>query len=516
MAPSQEPITIGMVGSGSMGGGMGLLFSEHGDRVGVYDVASASLDLAVKNAQKLDIPMLRCDTLKQLVEAFDTKKNGHRVFMFSLPHGETVDLVLSELLPLLEDGDVIIDGGNEWYEETERRQGLCLTKNVHFVGTGVSGGYQSARHGPSMSPSGTREAFEKVRPRLEKWAAKDRDGKPCVTYIGPGGSGHYVKMLHNGIEQGHLSILAEAHHLLHWTAGLSNDEIADIFDEWNGTKELESVKGEGQVGGQGKELADNFLIKLGADVMRFKKGDGLDLKEGIVDGIDDKVTQDIDNSEGTGVWSIRELAAQHIAAPTIAAAHQLRLISGPKGERLRSAKQMRVPKPARMGDDVDRKQFVEDVRLAVYGGILGAFVQGMRIVAAASEKFHWNLNYAEIIGIWRAGCIIQSGAIADILQSLYVKDPKCVNLLESPEVASELMKTYESLKRVCKVGIESDSVIPSIDATLGWIKAIGGEDLPTNFEETELDAFGDHMYDLKSERKPDAVKGAHHTEWKST
>lgn len=486
MASSQDHITIGMVGSGSMGGGMGLLFSEHGDRVGVYDTASASLDKAMKNAEAMKMPMLRCDNLKQLVDAFDTKKNGHRVFMFSLPHGKTVDLVLSELLPLLEDGDVIIDGGNEWYEETERRQGLCLTKNVHFVGTGVSGGYQSARHGPSMSPSGTREAYEKVRPRLEKWAAKDRNGKPCVAYVGPGGSGHYVKMLHNGIEQGHLSILAEAHHLLHWTAGMTNDEIADVFDEWNGTKALESVTGEGQVGGEGKELNDNFLIKLGAEVLRFKKGDGLDIKEGIVDGIEDKVTQDIDNSEGTGVWSIRELAAQHIAAPTIAAAHQLRLISGPRGERQKVSQQIRLPKPSRMGDDFDRKQFVEDVRLAVYAGILGSFVQGMRIVAAANEKFHWNLNYAEIIGIWRAGCIIQSAAIADILEPLYVKNPKLANLLETHEVASELKKTYDALKRVCRIGIDSDSVIPSIDATLGWIKAMGGEDLPTNFEEAEL------------------------------
>lgn len=478
----------------------------------------------MKDAKNLNIPLLECSSLQELVNSFDTKKNGPRIFMFSLPHGSPVDSVISELLPLLDQEDIIIDGGNEWYEETERRQGLCLTKNVHYIGTGVSGGYQSARYGPSISPSGTREAYEMVRSRMQKWAAKDRDGRPCVAYIGPGGSGHYVKMIHNGIEQGHLSILAEAHHLLHWTAGMSNAEIADVFDEWNGTKELENTEGEGSVGGAGKELMDNFLIKIGAEIMRFKKGDGLDMKAGIVDGIEDKVTQDIDNSEGTGVWSIRELAAQHIAAPTIAAAHQLRLISGPKGERDNVSHAMKLPKPARMGKDLqrhdeghgfDRKAFIEDVRLAVYAGILGAFVQGMRILASASANFHWNLDFATIIQIWRAGCIIQSEGISNILQPIYEQTPKLTNLLENEQVAAEFKKCYEPLKRVCRLGIESDSVIPSLDATLSWIKSVGTAELPTNFEESELDYFGHHNYDTKAEHAGDPVKGKHHTEWKS-
>jgi len=476
------------------------------------------LNKAVDDGENIGIHLIRASSLEDMVASFDTGKNGPRVFVMSLPHGPAVDKVLDELLPLLSPGDIVIDGGNEWWEETERRQGKCVNRNVHYVGTGVSGGYQSSRHGPSISPSGTTEAYAKVEEKLKKWAAKDGKGNPCVCYVGPGGSGHYVKMIHNGIEQGHLSILAEAHYLLHHTAGLENKAVADLFDEWNGTNAKGGEDEKAGEGKEGKELYDNFLLKIGAEILRFRHGDGLDMKKGIVDGIEDKVTQDVDNSEGTGVWTLREIAGRHVAAPTIAAAHQLRITSAFRRTRLKAHEALDLPLPKRLGDDksFDQKEFLKDLRLAVYAGILGSYVQGMHIIAQASEDQHWNINYANVIGIWRAGCIIQSDGISDILQPIYTENPKLKNLLENPKIAQELRKSYDALKRVCKISLESDSITPALDATLSWLKQAGCDSLPTNFEEAELDYFGDHQYDTKDEAALDPKKGKHHTEWKST
>jgi 6-phosphogluconate dehydrogenase (decarboxylating) len=291
------------------------------------------------------------------------KKNSPRVIIMSLPHGKPIDDVIEQLEPHLNEGDICIDGANEHYQATERRQERMKKKSVAWIGMGVSGGYQASRRGPSMSPGGDKEAYEKVKPLLREWAAKDKQGRPAVEWVGPHGAGHYVKMLHNGIEQGELSVLAEAYTLLRHTLNIPNKEIKDIFAKWN----------------ESGELCDNFLVELGSLIVGFTEGDGLKDKAGIVDDIDDKVTQDIDNSEGTGVWSVAEASLRHVSALTIATAHFLRLISANKGERVKIRKMLQVPRVVEHPNAKDKERLIEQIRLAVYGSFLCSFVQGLNV-----------------------------------------------------------------------------------------------------------------------------------------
>lgn len=358
-----------------------------------------------------------------------------------------------------------------------------------------------------MSPGcNKKETFETLRPLLEKWAAKTKDGEPCVEYIGPGGAGNYVKMLHNGIEHAHLSIISETRALLHHQLGMSNDDIADLFESWY----------------KDGPLRGNFLIGIGYKGLRFKRGDGITDERGIVEGIEDKVTQDVDLSEGTGTWSTREIADRHVAAPAIAASHQLRVISADKGERLGVVKNLQIPQPSKSDVKPD-KEFLKMVEKAVYGCILGAFVQGLDIITRASEDQKWNVSLATCMRIWRAGCIIQSDAICEFLLPLFEPfgPSKPLNILQSiPEVAKALRETYDPIKQFYRIAVDTDAVAPAISATLEWLKAVGGERLPTDFEELELDYFGHHNYDIAGKTefgKPGVTsghkKGSHHTEF---
>ncbi|WVW82463.1 6-phosphogluconate dehydrogenase (decarboxylating) [Kwoniella bestiolae CBS 10118] len=505
-------IEIGIVGSGSMGGGMTLLFSQNGSRIGCYDYdkdAVRKLMDEAKEDENVDEKLVHGFTsLEKMMKAFPKgsgDKKQPRIVVLSMPHGKPVDGIQKDLLPLLDEGDIVIDGGNEWWEETERRQAIAKEKGIEWVGMGVSGGYQSARHGPSMSPGCTKEAWEFLKPYLEKWAAKTPEGEPCVMHIGPGGSGHYVKMIHNGIEHAHLSILCEVRALLHYQLGLSNDEIANLFESW----------------WKSGPLRGNFLVGIGFKGLRFKEGGGIEhAKDGIVEKIEDKVTQDVDLSEGTGTWSAKEIAERHVAAPAIAAAHQLRIISSDKFERIKVADNLNLPQPSKAKeaklDEAEKGKLLETVQTAVYGAILGAFIQGLDIITKASQDQRWNISLATCIKIWRQGCIIQSDAIAEFLLPLFEKFPPSepINLLKSiPEIAKELAKTYDAQKKLYSIAIETDAVAPALGASLEYIKAINCRDLDTNFMELELDYFGHHNYDIKGKTEKGHEKGKYHTEF---
>lgn len=502
-------VEIGIVGSGSMGSGMTLLFAEHAYTIGFYDYKKEAVEKVLKQAQDTDSVDIKLvhgfSSLEKLVKAFPkgagTDKKKPRVFVLSLPHGKAVDGILDEILPLLDEGDIIIDGGNEWWESTELRQKKAKEKGVEWIGMGVSGGYQAARHGPSCSPGGSKAAYDIVEPFLQKWAVRTPNGDPCVMYMGPGGAGHYVKMIHNGIEHAHLSILCEVRALLAYQFGLSNDKISDYFEKWYK---------------QGP-LRGNYLIGIGYKGLRFKEGDGIEDQRGIVEGYEDKVTQDVDLSEGTGTWSTREVATRHVAAPAIAASHQLRIISSDKYERLDVVKNMKLPQP-RPGklDEKEEQDMMKTVEQAVYGCVMGGFVQGLAIITKASADQEWGISLANCMKIWRAGCIIQSDAICDLLlpklENFGPSEPK--NLLQSiSEVAKELAGTYQAVKKLYSFAIEADAVAPAIGATLEWMKAVSGKNLPTDFEEMELDYFGHHNYDIKGQAEPGHEKGKHHTEF---
>ncbi|KAL4804314.1 nucleoside phosphorylase domain-containing protein [Aspergillus unguis] len=481
---------IGIVGAGNMGSMMAFAMSEIGLDVSIWDVKNENVDELLKSAKNTNY--------KGKIEGFYdiskfTKslegKGERKIFLFSITHGDPADSVLGMIKNDLKKGDIILDGGNENYRKTERRQSEVEKIGVSWIGLGVSGGYQSARRGPSLSPGGDKEALDLVMPLLEEYSAKDsKTGEPCVTRIGPRGAGHYVKMVHNGIEGGMMSAVAEAWALLHYGRGLGYEEIADIFEKWNN---------EG-------ELRNNFLLEIGKDLLRVKKtpqgdgkGEGVSNSGGyVLDDVLDKVVQDDDNTEGTPFWSIMESALRHVSSPTLATAHYLRVASGDRIERLEVAKKLDLPSPTPIRGMKDIEAFKEHLRQAVYASFLASFCQGLELIARASEDEGWDIDLGKCLQIWRAGCIIRSEGIADILQPAVSGNKKIKNMKYIDKVSQELNKTYTSLKEIVIASTDSDHYIPAISATLEYLKYTGGTNLPTKFMEAEMDFFGAHSYNL--------------------
>jgi len=510
--PTQHFKRIGVVGAGNMGSMMVFAFSEIGLDVSVWDVSKSNLDQLMTNVRASKDIKTKVEGYHDIDEFTRSLEGGgdRKLFMFSITHGQPADSVLSMIKKDLKKGDIILDGGNENYRRTERRQKECKEIGVSWIGMGVSGGYQSARRGPSLSPSGDPEAMKLVMPLLEAYSAKDKKtGLPCVTAIGPAGSGHFVKMVHNGIEGGMLSTLAEAWSLLHYGLGMNYDEIGDIFEQWN--KE--------------GELRNNYLIQIGSEICHVKrtpqgdhKGEGVSDKDGyVLDDVLDKVVQDDDNTEGTPLWALMDSAFRHVSAPTLATAHYMRISSGNREERLKVAKKIQVPSPKPIERIKNRKEFVEHLRRAVYVAFLSSFCQGLEIISRASLDEGWNVDLGKCLQIWRAGCIIQSEAIADILQPALSADKQLTNIKFIDKVAQELHKNFESLKQVVIESIMSDQYIPAISATLEYLKYEGGTKLPTKFMEAQMDFFGAHAYNkpgVPGEDPGPVKKGPHHYEWR--
>ncbi|KAE8314820.1 6-phosphogluconate dehydrogenase [Aspergillus transmontanensis] len=485
---NQQFKRIGIVGAGNMGSMMAFAFSELGLDVSIWDVKKENVDQLLESAKDIK-GQGKIEGFEDIGE-FTQSLEGQgerKLFIFSITHGDPADSVLSKIKHALKKGDIILDGGNENYRRTERRQKECEEIGVSWIGTGVSGGYQSARRGPSLSPGGDEKALELVLPLLERYAAKDRKtGQPCVARVGPAGSGHFVKMVHNGIEGGMLSAVAEAWSILHYGLGLKYDEIGDIFDEWN----------------QKGELRNNFLLDIGADVCHRRKspegdgkGEGIgDKNEYVLDDVLDKVVQDDDDTEGTPYWCVMETANRHVSAPTIATGHYMRIASGNRAERLRVAEKLHMPKPKPIEGIKDRRLFIEDLRRAVYCCFLSSFCQGLELIARASDDEGWNIDLSKCLQIWRGGCIIQSEAIADLLQPLLKKDVHYTNLKDIDEIARELKQNFDSLKRIVIDSTVFDQYIPAISATLEYLKYAGGTMLPTKFMEAQMDLFGAHAY----------------------
>ena len=509
--PVQTFKRIGIVGAGNMGSMMAFAFSELGLDVSVWDVRAANVD-QIKGWANED------QNRKGKIEGFynideftkSLEQAPKKLYLFSITHGHPADSVLKMIKHDLKPGDIILDGGNENYRRTERRQGECDQLGVHWIGMGVSGGYQSARHGPSLSPGGDAKALELVMPLLELYAAKDKKtGKPCVTGVGPHGSGHYVKMVHNGIEGGMLSTIAEAWSILHNGLELNYDEIGDIFAKWN--KE--------------GELRNNYLVSIGADVCHTKrtaqgdyKGEGASRDNGwVLDDVLDKVVQDDDDTEGTPFWSIMDSAARHVSCPTLAAAHYLRIASGNREERARVAKKMQMPIPKPMEGVKDKAIMIEKLRRAVYCSFLASFCQGLELIARASIDEGWGIDLGKCVQIWRGGCIIQSEYIADLIQPELSEDKKLTNLKFIDNVSRELHQNMGPLKEIIVAGTLTDQYMPAMSATLEYLKYEGGLTLPTKFMEAQMDFFGAHAYNkpgIPGEDPGPVKKGPHHYEWR--
>jgi 6-phosphogluconate dehydrogenase len=510
--PVQQWKAIGVVGAGSMGSMMTFAFAELGLDVSVWDIEGKNVDKVMDHVksskQQFKGKIVGFKKIDEFVHSLEGN-GGRKLFMFSITHGNPADSVLAQIKKDLKRGDIILDGGNEYYRRTERRQEELRPLGVSWIGMGVSGGYQSARRGPSLSPGGDRQAIQEALPFLELYSAKDKKtGKPCVTYIGPGGSGHYVKMCHNGIEGGMLSVVCEAWAIMHNGLGMSYDDIGDVFTQWS----------------KSGELRNTFLLDIGADICHRRKtaegdgrGEGVDPADGyVLDDVLDKVVQDDDNTEGTPLWSIMETAFRHVSAPTMAAAHYLRISSGNRGQRLRVAKKLDIPpsKPLQVGD---KKAFIETLRRAVYASFLSSYCEGLELIARASADEKWNVDLGKCIQIWRAGCIIQSEAIADMLQPVLAQDVQIMNIKLIDEVSRDLHANYGALKEIVLRCVEVDAYVPCLSASLEYLKYESSVMLPTQFMEAEMDYFGSHGYwkPCKPGEDPGKVKkGPHHYEWK--
>ncbi|KFA70263.1 hypothetical protein S40285_09411 [Stachybotrys chlorohalonatus IBT 40285] len=490
-----NPQKIGMVGTGSMGSGMALLFAEHGCNVFFYDPNEENVDKLMQDAKSIGIDkkIMAKESYKAICQA--VKEDGNGIFFFSTPHGNPIDKSIEGMKDHLSKGDILVDCANEHFANTERRQRELDPHGVKYIGCGVSGGYQSARSGPSFSPGGDREALEMITPFLERLAAKDNKDRPCVKPVGPGGSGHYVKMIHNGIEQGMMSVMAEVWSLLSRGLGLNHEEIGKVFRSWN----------------QDGPLHDCFLISIGADIMTTKNDAG----DYVLDQIRDKVVQDVDESELTGNWSCEETMSLHVPAATIVSAHMFRYESAFADQRSSSKAASGRTDEMEHINTGSKDEFIKLVHRATYFCFLSCFAEGLDLMRAKDKKENWNLNYSNVLQLWRGGCIIQADGIIDLLDNMY-KDPhhNPDTIMANASIDKELNENFSAVKCVVLKAIQADLSVPAMSQSLERYKYTVSTTLPTQFMEAQLDYFGNHKFDTWKESPGKPKTGQHHFEWK--
>jgi len=398
--------------------------------------------------------------------------------------GAPVDSTISNLLKFMEPGDIIIDGGNEWYENTERRMKECEEKGILFMGMGVSGGEEGARKGPAMMPGGPREAYDAIAPVITRVAAQV-DGGACTTYVGPRGAGNYVKMVHNGIEYGDMQLIAEAYDILKTVGGLTAEELAEVFDDWN--------KGELQ----------SFLIEITAQIFKTPndKGSGA-----LVDYILDKT-----GMKGTGKWTVQQAAELSVAAPTIEASLDARFMSGNKDQRVAAEAFYAGLGLAAAGADrpaVDKKQLVEDVKAALYASKVCSYAQGMNIIKAKSAEQGWGIALGEMARIWKGGCIIRAQFL-DRIKQAYDRDADLASLLMDEAFAKEIIARDAAWRRVVSTALAAGVGAPGMTASLAYFDAFRRGRLPANLVQAQRDYFGSHTY----QRTDDPSGEWYHTVW---
>ncbi len=466
-------MAIGMIGLGVMGRNLSLNIEEKGFSVAAWDAWPKPVDdfVAASKGKKIE-------GFHELADFVKSLRKPRRIIML-VKAGDVVDKTIAKLLPLLEKGDLLVDGGNEYYKNTERRAADLEKQGIRYFGMGVSGGEDGARHGPSMMPGGDRAGYEELAPILTKIAAQVEDG-PCVTYIGPGGSGHYVKMVHNGIEYGDMQLIAEAYDVLKTLGGLSNDEMADVFDEWN--------KGD----------LESYLIEITAKILRFKAPDG---KGSLVDQILDATAQ-----KGTGKWTVQEAAEIGTPLLTISSAVDARVISFAKQDRVAASKILPGPTPGPAAG-LDKKKLIADVRAALYAAKACSYAQGMNLLRLASETHRWDLKLGELARIWKGGCIIRARFLGRIKEA-YDRDAKLGNLLLDPSFVAELATRQDGWRNVVAEAAKVGLPVLGTSASLGYYDMIRRERLPANLTQAQRDFFGSHTY-----KRLDGQGGDIHTEW---
>uniref|UniRef100_A0A7S3E2N1 6-phosphogluconate dehydrogenase, decarboxylating n=1 Tax=Chloropicon laureae TaxID=464258 RepID=A0A7S3E2N1_9CHLO len=462
---------LGLVGLAVMGQNLALNVASKGFSISVYNRSYAKTEQCVKRAAKEDLAanLTGYDDLEAFVQSLERPRN----VVLLVKAGAPVDGTIESLLTYLEPGDAIIDGGNEWYQNTEMRQKKVLEeKGILYMGMGVSGGEEGARNGPSMMPGGNKDVWDRVKPVLSKVAAQVDDG-PCVTYIGKGGSGNFVKMVHNGIEYGDMQLIAEAYDVLKTLGGLTNAELEACFSEWN--------KGE----------LESFLVETSATI--FAKKDDQQPQEAneyLVDKILDKT-----GMKGTGKWTVQQAAELSVAAGTVAASLDARFLSGLKSERVEASEfyakiGLGEPKPL---EAVEKQQLMSDVRQALFASKICSYAQGMNIIKAKSLEEEWDIPLGELARIWKGGCIIRAGFL-DQIKDAYQSNPELKNLLMDPNFANALVTRQSAWRRVVAMAVQSGVSVPGMSNSLAYFDSYRRHSLPANLVQAQRDFFGSHTY----------------------
>lgn len=461
---------FGLVGLGVMGRNFILNVADNG-----FTAYGHDMDTEKVNALKEEGNDLAKVSASTDVVEFVQNLSTPRKIMLLVPAGKIVDIVIESLLPHLDKGDIIIDGGNSFFTDTDRREAYLKEKNIHFFGSGVSGGAKGARRGPSIMPGGDKEAYKEVQPIFEAVSAKFK-GEPCVAYLGPKSAGNYVKMVHNGIEYGLMQLTSEIYDLLKKAGGLSNDELHEVFSTWN------------------KGRLQSFLVEITSEILKQEddKGDGR-----LIDKILDKAKQ-----KGTGKWTSQNAMDLGIPIPTIDIAVSMREISALKEERTQADKLYDRPTPTA----IDKKELIKMAEEALYFSFISAYAQGLHQLLDASNEYGYELDLAVIAKIWRAGCIIRAELLEDITKA-YLDNKNLANLLLSPIFVEKVQATVGSAREVVAYSAKNGIPVPGVSNSLTYFDAYTSERLPLNLIQAQRDHFGSHTYERTD------MEGIFHTEW---
>lgn len=462
---------IGVIGLAVMGKNLAMNIESRGYTVSVYNRSREKTDEMLSETTGKNI--VGTYTLEEFVNSLEKP----RKILLMVKAGAATDATIEQLKPLLDKGDIVIDGGNTFFVDTQRRNKELSELGIHFIGTGVSGGEEGALRGPSIMPGGQKEAHALVAPIFEAISAKV-NGEPCTTYIGPDGAGHYVKMVHNGIEYGDMQLICEAYFLMKHTLGLSAQEFHEVFSEWN--------KGE----------LDSYLIEITADI--FTKIDE-ETGKPLVDLILDTAGQ-----KGTGKWTSQSALDLGVPLPIITESVFARFISAMKDERVAASKLLKGPEAKQFTGD--KAAFIEAVRKALYMSKIVSYAQGFAQMRAASEEYNWDLQYGDIAMIFRGGCIIRAQFLQKI-KDAYDRDPGLKNLLLDPYF-KEIVESYQAaLREIIGVSVQNGVPVPCFSAALSYFDSYRLETLPANLLQAQRDYFGAHTYQRTDK------EGIFHTEW---
>ena len=464
---------IGLIGLAVMGENLVLNMNDHGFTVAAFNRTLSKVDEFL-NAGAKGTNVIGVRSIEELVA---TLRRPRRV-MLMVKAGSAVDDFIEQLISHLEPGDIIIDGGNSNYEDTVRRTPYVESKGLLYIGTGVSGGEEGARYGPSIMPGGSLQAWPHVKPIFQAISAKVEDGTPCCDWVGENGAGHFVKMVHNGIEYGDMQLIAESYHLMREGLGMSDDDMSRVFGTWN----------EGKL--------DSYLIQITRDILAFKDQDGTPLLPKILDAAGQK---------GTGRWTVISSLNMGVALTLIAEAVLARALSAHKEERVAAAKILGGPVPRLEGK---REELIGDIQQALYASKIVSYAQGYDLMRVAAKEYGWNLNYGGIALMWRGGCIIRSVFLGEI-KDAFTRDPDLRNLLLDPYFRGEMKAAQSAWRRVVARAVEIGIPVPAMSSALAYYDGYRQARLPANLIQAQRDYFGAHTYE-----RVDRDRGVFfHTKW---